>query len=69
MCCTGQCPYEDHAGECCVSGSKYPDDAFCVLTKYGEETKDAFTEAYHFSLSDYRAMEEVPLKHTISDGG
>ena len=60
MCYTGQCPYEDSSGECCVSGSKYPEDAICVLTKYGEETKDAFMEAYRFSLSDYRAMEETP---------
>ena len=66
MCYTGQCPYEDYSGECCVSGSKYPDDAICVLTKYGEETKDAFMEPYNFSLSDYRAMEEATIKHTSS---
>ena len=69
MCYTGQCPYEDYFGECCVSGSKYPEDAFCVLTKYGEETKDALTDMYNFSLSNYRSMEEAPLNQTSRSEG
>ena len=67
MCYTGQCPYEDYSGECCVSGSKYPDDAICVLTKYGEETKEDYEGVYNFSLSDYRAMEEAPIKRAASE--
>lgn len=38
MCCTGQCPYEDRAGDCALGFRRvYPEDAACVQ----EDAEDA----------------------------